>query len=94
MTLRYFISDAEVRYREQRKKDNEDQLRDIATHNDALVGDLKKYKGIKYQMKQRGTYTCLGLPPLSGLDGEFTSTAVLHQIIDRMEREGALPRSI
>jgi len=93
MSFHYWISEAEIERREQRIRDKQEHLEQISKHNDGFVGELKEYKGIKYQMKQRGTYSCLELPPLSGLDGEFTSTAALHQIIDNLERQGNLPPS-
>jgi len=88
-----YLSEPERIYREERKALAEQEALEITKHNEMLVGDIKTYKGIRYQKRQRGIYTCLDLPPLSGLDGDFTSTAVLHRIIDSLEREGNLPSS-
>jgi hypothetical protein len=88
-----YISDGERQYLEKRKAETAALELIIETKNNALVGDVKTYKGINYQMQQRGTYICLGLPPLSGLDGSYTSTFSLHKIIDDMARMKKLPTS-
>ena len=64
-----------------------------AIKNAMLVGEPKEYKGISYRMNQMGNYECLNLPPVSGLDGAFTSTQILHSIIDKMDADGTLPKT-
>lgn len=86
-----YVSAGEAEYREQRRQSNIDKDNYILQANRALVGEPKTYKGISYQMKADGQFTCLGLPPLSGLDGTFNSTNILHSIIDDLERVGKLP---
>jgi len=87
-----WISEEERQYRVMRKAEQEKLSRDVERRNEMFVGEVKSYKGIRYQMRQRGSYTCLGLPPLSGLEGDFTSTAVLHSIINNLENLGRLPK--
>ncbi|MBF3054928.1 hypothetical protein HKW90_11095 [Pseudomonas aeruginosa] len=91
MTYQY-KSEGEERYLAERKAASELQRKEISIKNTMLVGDTKEYKGISYQMNQRGNYQCVDLPPLSGLDGVFTSTQILHSIIDKLERDGNLPK--
>ncbi len=88
-----YISDGERQYLEKRKAEAAAMELIIETKNNALVGDVKTYKGINYQMQPRGTYVCLNLSPHSGLDGSFTSAFALHKIIDDMERLKKLPKS-
>lgn len=54
--------------------------------NVTLVGELKTYKGVSYQMQQRGSYTCVDLPPNSGLEGLFTTAFALHKFIDDLQK--------
>ncbi|MDR7285700.1 alkyl hydroperoxide reductase subunit AhpF [Pseudomonas corrugata] len=88
-----YISDGEREYLEKRKAEAAAMELFFEAKNNELVGDIKTYKGINYRMHQRGHYQCLDLPPLSGLDGSFTSTFMLHKIIDDMERMKKLPKS-
>lgn len=88
-----YISDGERQYLAKRKAEAVDTALLIKTKNNALVGDVKSYKGIDYQMQPMGTYVCLNLPPLSSLDGSFTSAFALHKIIDDLERLKKLPKS-
>lgn len=94
MSLKEFYrSEGEANYLAERKAEAEKKAAAIAVKNAMLVGEIKEYKGISYQMNQMGNYTCLNLPPLSGLDGAFTSTQILHSIIDKMETDGTLPKT-
>ncbi|MNZ82726.1 hypothetical protein D3C78_1014310 [compost metagenome] len=94
MSLREFYrSEGEAQYLAERKEAAQQKAAHIAAKNEMLVGTVREYKGISYQMNQRGNYECLNLPPLNGLDGAFTSTQILHSIIDKMETEGTLPKS-
>lgn len=93
MSLKEFYrSEGEANYLAERKAAAQQKAQAIATKNAMLVGEPKKYKGISYQMNQMGLYQCINLPPLSGLDGVFTSSQTLHSIIDKMEDDGKLKR--
>lgn len=91
MTYQY-RSEGEEQYLADRKAASELLRKEIVIKNAMLVGDIKEYKGISYQMNQRGNYQCVDLPPLSNLDGVFTSAQTLHSIIDKLERDGHLPK--
>lgn len=89
----FYRSEGEALYLAERKAQAEQRAAAIAIKNSMLVGDTKEHKGIRYKMNQRGNYECLDLPPLSGLDGAFTSALILHSIIDKMEADGTLPKA-
>ncbi|AMS13214.1 hypothetical protein A3218_02365 [Pseudomonas chlororaphis] len=89
----HYMSDGERQYLEKRKAESAALALLIETKNSRLVGDVKTYKGINYQMEPRGTYVCLNLPSLSELEGSFTSAFALHKIIDDMERLKKLPKT-
>ncbi|MFG0858996.1 hypothetical protein [Pseudomonas sp. CJQ_13] len=90
MSLREaYYSDAEAQYLAERKAQTQQKAADILIKNSLLVGEVKEYKGVRYQMNQRGNYVCLDLPTSSKLDGAFTSTQILHSIIDKLEADGA-----
>ncbi|MCY1304098.1 hypothetical protein D9M70_538410 [compost metagenome] len=94
MSLREFYrSEGEALYLAERKAQAEQKAAAIAIKNAMLVGEPKEYKGISYRMNQMGNYECLNLPPVSGLDGAFTSTQILHSIIDKMDADGTLPKT-
>ena len=88
----YYISEGEREYLAKRKADAEATELWVKEKNLLLVGDVKTYKGIRYQMQQRGTFVCLGLPVGSPFDGHFTTALTLHKIIDDMEVRGSLPK--
>lgn len=89
----FYRSDAESKYLAKRKLEARKLSEDATNRNSMLVGAIKEYKGISYQMNQRGQYQCVNLHPLSGLDGTFTSSHALHSIIDNMEIHGTLEKS-
>lgn len=89
MSLREaYYSDAEAHYLTERRAQTKQTAVDILIKNSLLVGEIKEYKGVRYQMNQRGNYVCLDLPFSSKLDGAFTSTQILHSIIDKLETDG------
>ncbi|MDH4565516.1 hypothetical protein E8E95_02335 [Pseudomonas sp. BN414] len=88
-----YRSEGEALYLAERKAQAQEKAAAIAIKNAMLIGEIKEYKGVRYQMNQRGNYECLDLPPLSGLDGAFTSALILHSIIDNMEADGTLPKT-
>ena len=92
-TREFYRSEGEASYLAKRAEERKEKAAYITAVNTMLVGEIKEYKGIRYQMNQRGNYVCLDLPPLSGLDGAFTSTHILHSIIDKMESDGVLQKS-
>jgi hypothetical protein len=87
-----YISDGERQYLEQRKAEQEATERWATAKNTELVGDPKTYKGIRYQMQQRGSFVCLNVPVNSVLQGSFTTALTLHRIIDSLEANKALPK--
>lgn len=88
----FYRSKGEDLYIAERKALAKQTAAAIDIKNAMLVGEPREYKGISYQMNQRGSYECLDLPPLSGLDGAFTSAPILHSIIDKLESSGNLPK--
>ncbi len=92
MSLREFYrSEGEARYLAQRAEERKEKAESIAINNAMLVGEIREYKGVRYQMNQRGNYVCLNIPPLSGLEGAFTSTQILHSIIDKLQKDESKP---
>lgn len=83
----FYRSEGEVRYLAQRAEERKKKADSIAISNAMLVGETREYKGVRYQMNQRGNYVCLNIPPLSGLEGAFTSTQILHSIIDKLQKD-------
>lgn len=90
MTTPFYKLTPEEQYRIKRSEEAKQHAENIAKSNSMLVGKVKTYKGIDYQSNQYSLITCLNLPPLSGLQGEFTSAQALHKIIDDMEVNGNL----
>jgi hypothetical protein len=90
----YYISASEQEYLAKRKAEAEATERWVAAKNVQLVGDVKTYKGVSYQMKQRGEFICLNLPANSALSGSFTTALTLHRIIDQMETNSTLAKAI
>lgn len=78
----------EEQYLVERKAEAERKKEYIKEKNAALVGDVKEYKGYQYQMNQRGNLECINLPPLSGLEGTFTTVHTLRTTIDNIEKYG------
>lgn len=81
----YYVSEGERQYLEQRKAESEAMVKWATAKNTSLVGEIKTYKGISYQMQQRGSFVCINLPPNSVLEGSFTTAFALHKFIDNME---------
>lgn len=75
----------EQQYLKRRKEAQANAVEAIKVKNALLVGEAKEYRGIQYKMNQRGNYECINLQPLSGLDGTFTTTHVLHKAIDTIK---------
>lgn len=80
-----YLSDAEKAMLEEKRLQTEQLDKHIAKKNSALVGDPKEYKGITYSMNQRGLYECISIDRSSPLNGVFTSTSILHSLIDKLE---------
>lgn len=87
-----YVSEGEREYLKQRKAEHEATERWATAKNTELVGDPKTYKGIRYQMQQRGSFVCLNVPTDSVLQGAFTTALTLHRIIDSLEANKALPK--
>lgn len=83
--MNYYMSEGERQYQEHRKAQLKAMIEHAEVSNNSLVGEVKIYKGVSYQMHQRGSYACIGLPKGSPLEGTFTSAFALHKIIDDME---------
>ncbi|MCF5272164.1 hypothetical protein GIW19_17890 [Pseudomonas syringae] len=83
--MNYYLSEGERQYQEHRKAQLKAMIEQAEVSNNSLVGEVKTYKGVSYQMHQRGSYVCVGLPKNSPLEGTFTSAFALHKIIDDME---------
>tara|TARA_R100001377_G_scaffold84121_2_gene66989 strand:- start:1064 stop:1342 length:279 start_codon:yes stop_codon:yes gene_type:complete len=88
MSIPFYKLSPEEQYRAERKAEAERKKEYIKEKNASLVGDIKEYKGYQYRMNQRGNIECINLPPLSGLEGTFTTTHTLHAIIDNIEKYG------
>ncbi len=80
-----YLSDAEKEMLEEKRIQTEQLDKHIAKRNSALVGEPKEYKGITYSMNQRGLYECISIDRSSPLNGVFTSTSILHSLIDKLE---------
>jgi hypothetical protein len=80
-----YRSEGEIRYLAQRAKEQKELEEQIAISNSMLVGNIREYKGVQYQMDQYGSFACINQPPLSGLGGTFTTAQTLHTIIDRLQ---------
>lgn len=80
-----YLSDAEKEYLQEKRTQAELFDKQIAINNSALVGEPKEYKGVEYSMNQRGLYECINVDSSSPLYGVFTSTSVLHSIINKLE---------
>lgn len=87
----FYRSEGEARYLAKRAEERKKKADSIAISNAMLVGEIREYKGVRYQMNQRGNYVCLNIPPLSGLEGAFTSTQILHSIIDKLQKDESKP---
>ena len=83
----------EEQYLAKRKAEAERKKEWIKEKNAALVGDVKEYKGYQYRMNQRGNIECINLPPLSGLEGTFTTVHTLRSAIDDIEKYGKPKKS-
>ncbi|WP_449125288.1 hypothetical protein [Pseudomonas viridiflava] len=83
--MNYYMSEGERQYQEHRKAQLKAMIEHAEVSNNSLVGEVKTYKGVSYQMHQRGSYACIGLPKGSPLESTFTSAFALHKIIDDME---------
>lgn len=83
----FYRSEGESRYLAKRAEERKEKADSITISNAMLVGETREYKGVRYQMNQRGNYVCLDTPPLSGLEGAFTSTQILHSIIDKLQKD-------
>ena len=81
----HFMSEGERQYIEKRKAALATTAEWIDSKNSKLVGEVKTYKGVEYQMEPRGTYVCLNQPASSSLSGSFTSAFALHKIIDDLK---------
>lgn len=92
MSLKEFYrSEGEARYLAKRGEERKEKANSIAISNAMLVGETREYKGIRYKMNQRGNYVCLNTLSLSGLEGVFTSTQILHSIIDKLQKDESKP---
>lgn len=80
-----YLSDAEKEYLQEKRTQAELFDKQIAINNSALVGEPKEYKGVEYSMNQRGLYECINVDSSSPLNGVFTSTSVLHSLINKLE---------
>ena len=81
----HYMSEGERHYIEKRKAALAATAEWIDSKNSTLVGEVKTYKGVEYQMEPRGTYVCLNQPASSSLIGSFTSAFALHKIIDDLK---------
>jgi len=81
----HFMSEGERQYIEKRKAALTATAEWIDSKNSKLVGEVKTYKGVEYQMEPRGTYVCLNQSASSNLSGSFTSAFALHKIIDDLK---------
>lgn len=81
----HFMSEGERQYIEKRKAALATTAEWIDSKNSKLVGEVKTYKGVEYQMEPRGTYVCLNQSASSNLSGSFTSAFALHKIIDDLK---------
>lgn len=89
-----YLSETEKEYLQEKRTQAELFDKQIAIKNSALVGEPKEYKGVEYSMNQRGLYECINVDSSSPLYGVFTSTSVLHSIIDKLEASGKLAHNV
>jgi len=82
-----YVSPAEQAYREERQARAIDLDAHIKEKNNKLVGELKTYKGVNYQLRQDGIYLCLNLPQGSPLGELFTSERMLKKCVDDFNPE-------
>jgi len=80
-----YLSETEKEYLQEKRTQAELFDKQIAIKNSALVGEPKNYKGVEYSMNQRGLYECTSIDRSSPLYGVFTSTSILHSLIDKLE---------
>lgn len=90
-TREFYRSEGEANYLAKRAEERKEKAEAIAVSNALLVGEVKEYKGVRYQMNQRGCYVCVDTSPCSGLDGTFTSAQILHSTIDDLQKEKDKP---
>ncbi|GFM77536.1 hypothetical protein PSCICO_37980 [Pseudomonas cichorii] len=79
-----YRSEGERQYLEHRKAELEKTIKAVALKNDSPVGEIKTYKGVQYQMNQRGNFLCIN--PRPELEGVFTTAFILHNVVDELER--------
>ncbi len=89
-----YLSETEKEYLQEKRTQAELFDKQIAIKNSALVGEPKEYKGVEYSMNQRGLYECINVDSSSPLYGVFTSTSILHSIIDKLEARGKLAHNV
>jgi hypothetical protein len=83
-----YISASERERLDQVKKSKEALDAAIAKQNTSFVGEPKEYKGIKYQMKQNGTYECLNASHDGPFAGAFTSPQAIRKLANDLEKMG------
>lgn len=59
--MNYYVSEGERQYQEHRRAQLKAMIKHAEVSNNSLVGEVKIYKGVSYQMHQRGSYVCVGL---------------------------------
>jgi DNA-binding transcriptional MocR family regulator len=77
-----YVSPAEQTYREERQARNAELDVHIKEKNKRLIGELKGYMGVTYQLRQDGMYVCTNLPKGCPLGEVYNSERVLKKCID------------